>query len=92
MIPTYKKGLTIDRINSKGNYEKENCRWSTMKEQCLNRKSNRIIDYKNVKKTLQEWSDITGIKRSTIEMRLDKYGWGIEASLETPVRRYFGLQ
>lgn len=31
------KGLTLDRIDNNGNYEKSNCRWVTHKENCNNR-------------------------------------------------------
>lgn len=36
MSPTFKEGLTLDRINNDGNYEPSNCRWATRKEQRSN--------------------------------------------------------
>ena len=36
MFPTFQEGLSIDRINPNGNYEKENCRWANKSTQQRN--------------------------------------------------------
>ena len=34
------KGYSVDRIDTNGNYELDNCKWSTQKEQCNNKRNN----------------------------------------------------
>lgn len=41
------KDLQIDRIDNNGDYTPDNCRWVTRKENCRNRRSNRMVKDEN---------------------------------------------
>lgn len=76
----YKENLTIDRIDNNGNYEPSNCQWVTMQEQGLNRRNNRIIEYKGEKHCITEWAQKIGVKPNTLLYRFIR-GWSVEKSL-----------
>lgn len=86
MAHGYTDELTIDRIDVNGNYCPENCRWTTYKVQANNTRTNTWLECRGERHTVAEWSDLTGIKQSTILVRIKKYGWSIEQALFTPVR------
>ena len=79
------KNTTIERINSKKNYCKENCRWATMKEQQNNRTNNHLLYFNNKYLNISEWSKITGLGYHVIHGRITKYGWSIKRALTTPI-------
>lgn len=78
-------GLTLDRINTNGNYEPGNCRWATMAEQNRNRSNASSVTINGQTHSVTEWAEILGIQRQVIFGRL-RAGWDAERSLTTPVR------
>lgn len=72
---------TLDRKDNNGNYEKDNCKWSTRNEQARNRSSNIVLEYKGKSQTLVEWSEELGIEYTTLHNR-HRYGWSTERILE----------
>jgi hypothetical protein len=62
---------TIERINVNGNYEPENCRWATRKEQNNNQQSTIRVTISGVVKTLNELSSEIGISKNGIKYRLN---------------------
>jgi hypothetical protein len=79
----YTNNLTIDRINNDGNYEPDNCQWSTRKEQSRNKSSNRQITYKNKTLCVNEWAEIKNINNRTLIDRLN-HDWSISDALNRP--------
>jgi hypothetical protein len=66
------KGTTLDRIDSNGDYCKENCRWVSMRENSNNRRNNRLLTLHGKTHTVSQWAALTGIKESTIRVRLHR--------------------
>lgn len=80
----YNDTLTIDRIDTNGNYTPDNCRWTTYYVQSRNKTNNKWITYKGETKCLEDWAKTKNLTSSKLKQRLELYGWSLEKSLETP--------
>ena len=79
-------GMTLDRIDPKGNYEPRNCRWADMKTQMRNKTNNRLVTYHERTQPLVSWAEELGIKPKTLRARLFDYKMTVEEAFTRPVR------
>lgn len=61
---------SIDRKDNSKGYYKENCRWALPTDQCNNRRSNRMVEYKGMFLTVTELARIAGVEVGTLFKRL----------------------
>jgi len=81
------KGLTIDRKNNNGDYSKENCHWVDRKQQANNRRSSKLLTYKNETMTQSQWEDKYNMRKGMLWERLNR-GWTLERALLTPPKTF----
>lgn len=67
-------GCSIDRIDNNGNYEPNNCCWSTLVEQGRNKRNNRRVMHEGVEQCLSAWVEELGVDRDTLRRRLKRSG------------------
>jgi hypothetical protein len=75
---------SIERINTDGNYEPQNCKWATTFEQNRNYRKNVHIERDGRRQCLKDWASELRMKPCTLRARL-KAGWSIEEAFYLPV-------
>lgn len=81
MQPTYKEGLWLDRLDNNKGYSKDNCAWTTPKQQSINKRNTHLFEYDGKKLTLTDWAKRLGVNRSTLSQRFYVYKWSVERTL-----------
>lgn len=82
----YTEGLTIDRINTNGNYEPSNCRWSDRYVQLNNTRRNHYLTLNGRTLTVKQWCVEYNIDPKLVYWRV-KQGKTFEEAITTPVRK-----
>ena len=84
VVNGYKNGLQIDRIDVNGDYEPNNCRYITAKENSNNRRNTKLYTIDNSTKPLSEWCNTQNLNYCTVWRRI-RHGWSIRRALELEV-------
>jgi len=77
-------GLTLDRIDSNGNYEKGNCRWATRETQQNNMRNNHFVIIEGTRKTVSQWARHFGVVYPKIASNRLRLGWDPLKAFTTP--------
>lgn len=84
MRPSSKHSL--DRVDNEKGYEPSNVRWATHKEQHRNTRANVWITYDGRTMLIADWAEEKGMKRNSLDSRINRLKWPIEKALNTPVK------
>lgn len=85
MFDSYEVGLTLERKDVNGNYEKDNCVWATRKEQGRNTRTNHVVEYKDFKGPIAELAERIGMKAATLHRRISAQKWSVVEAVEKPI-------
>lgn len=78
-------GGTLERKDNNEGYSKANCRWATRKEQCNNKRTNRMMTAFGKTQSVAMWAAEYGMKERTLHNRLFRTELPLEQALTLPL-------
>lgn len=82
MFVSYRLGLSLDRIDNNGDYNKTNCHWIKLFEQNNNTRKSIRITINGKTQTLPSWCRELDLNYNTVRQRLYAYNWSVNRALE----------
>ena len=86
MGPSWKRGLSLGRIDNDKGYSPENCRWETAHQQNANRRGLHKLTFRGETLTLMDWSRKLGLGYACMLLRIKK-GLSVEEILSPSLRK-----
>lgn len=84
MGPSYRPGLTLERLDVNEPYECLNCTWIPRGDQRNNCRNTAYVDTPSGRMTMRDAARSYGINRFVLRMRIER-GWDVERALTTPI-------